>query len=30
MKTELKNLQHNSHAIALSKNTIFAKKRWHE
>ena len=26
MKTELKNLSHNSHTIALSKGTIFAKK----
>ena len=25
MKTELKNLSHNSHTIALSKGTIFAK-----
>ena len=26
LKTELKNLQHSSHTIALSKDTIFAKK----
>ena len=26
VKTELKNLLHSSHTIALSKNTIFAKK----
>ena len=29
LKTELKNLQHSSHIIALSKGTIFAKKCWH-
>ena len=28
MKTELKNLQHSSHTIALSKVTIFDKKCW--
>ena len=26
LKTELKNLEHSSHTIALSKGTIFAKK----
>ena len=28
MKTELKNLLHSSHTVALSKDTIFAKKCW--
>ena len=28
MKTELKNLQHSSHIIALCKGTIFAPKGW--
>ena len=27
-KTELKNLHHSSHTIALSKGTIFAIKHW--
>ena len=28
MKIELKSLKHSFHTIALSKSTIFAKKRW--
>ena len=30
LKKELKSIERSSHTIALSKGTIFAKKRWHQ